>query len=254
MSSTRKGSRGKSRDLYVTPEWCIELLAERLLRFQPTPRLIVDLGAGDGRIGCIIQDKYRRLHQAISFREREECVSVIEDDKPEVPALILVEKWLIEHGWWQDKKLGPPDLILNRDWPHGLCPHEVFGYGGPFLFVSNPPYSQSLEFVEATLEFLEKVQSPGSMAIFLLPFNWFGTFKRIRFHGANPPDRLSGLIPRPSFKGGGNDSLEYAWWWWEYKGENTVYGRVQSYRGTMIESFVDPAALERWEKRNRGKS
>lgn len=201
MSSTRKGSRGPSRDRYSTPHWCIDELTSRLSFSMPTPKWIVDLGAGDGRIGAAAREVFE-------FRDPEGIVTLYRPD------LLLVEKF-------EDLTLDSM-YSFESSWIGGSYPGEsedaiakYTKFAGPALFVSNPPYSQSLEFVEHTLKALE-FYGPGSVAVFLLPLNWFGSLKRNSFHKQHPPARLTVLTPRPSFTGNGTDSNEYAWWWWRH--------------------------------------
>lgn len=230
MSSTSKGGRGPSRDFYETPQWCIDQLAAIVRTRLSFPKWVVDLGAGDGRIGFSIQKAFRI---EVTGQDTEKDY-VIE------PELLMVESHPPESLLKSNFK-GSVDLLkIGRYQDSNI--EVAFGDEGPILFVSNPPYSQAQEFVAKTLELIN-VYGPGSNGLFLLPLNWLGAAKRVDFHRATKPDRLTILTPRPSFaqfdrvnKNTGKaykvktDSNEYAWYWYQYP-----VGLKGIYRGTMIE-------------------
>ena len=180
MSSTR----GKSspirhkRDLYRTPQWCIDLLTEKM---PPIPvARVIDLGAGDGRIGRTIAGGL------------ESCpIDMYDVHEPDCPR--PGEHWYIG------------DALV--------CARENRVNAEAKIVVSNPPFLLATEFVQLGVEIIQASHRP-SVAVFLLRVNWLGSKKRAAWINAHPPARITVLAPRPSFTGGGTDSCEYAWIWW----------------------------------------
>lgn len=72
--------------------------------------------------------------------------------------------------------------------------------------ITNPPYSQALEFVQHSMKF-------APVVIMLLRLNFLGGGKRSEWLRENPPD-VYVLPNRPSFDGKGTDACEYAWFVW----------------------------------------
>jgi hypothetical protein len=74
------------------------------------------------------------------------------------------------------------------------------------VVVTNPPFSQSLEFVEACLR-----RAP--IVVMLLRLNWLASQKRNPFLREHTPSVY--ILPRrPSFTGTGTDATDYAWFVW----------------------------------------
>jgi hypothetical protein len=204
MSATNRGTKRLAQDSYPTPHWCVNAIASRVakLGLEKSPGLlIIDAGAGDGRIG----------------REVARCVKTY-------GRVYLIDTDPAHAGGW-DK--GEHDkLYLCQDYPEWLA---GLGNSGHYstLFVSNPPFSQAEDFVYGTVDWMSKNAPPGrGFAIFLLRLNWLGSQKRAAWLNEHPPCRITVLAPRPSFvktvkigedgkkKQSSNDSCEYAWIWW----------------------------------------
>ncbi len=181
MSSTR-GKNSPIRhpkDLYQTQPWVCDAWAKRAALAVGRDHVIVDLGCGDGRIG------YKVAYELGSRLP---------------PAMIDVDPLFGD--------VEPLDYMDTSVRPEGLVP---FGY--PVLFVSNPPFSLATEFAVKTVEALPRCQH-GSVAVFLLRLNWYGSLGRAEWINEHRQDALTGFAPRPSFTGGGSDSCEYGLFWW----------------------------------------
>jgi len=208
MSST-KGKNDPTRkenDFYPTPQWCVDILAKKVGALIETPYRgaefqIIDLGAGDGRIG-------RTVRQAMP----DAMLTLLDINEP--PERREGEGWIIG-----DFLRMPMDDIMRR---------------GPTrkLFVGNPPFSQATEFIKKVWRWVrtQRSASPHSFTAtmsMLLRLNWLGSEVRADWMNTNTPNRLTILAPRPSFvvktrvmedgtvKKSSNDSSEYAWTWWE---------------------------------------
>lgn len=73
------------------------------------------------------------------------------------------------------------------------------------LIITNPPFSLAQEFLEKSLQ-------ESDLVFYLLRLNFLGSQKRKTFFNkVGTPDKLFILSKRPSFTGGGTDSVEYAW-------------------------------------------
>jgi len=193
MARKKAPKKRRASDNYPTPHWCIDILAKRLERSLPRPGVVVDLGAGDGRIGLGVQRAYK--------------------GRPHILFLDLQ----------RDPKFSPAnEAYLEEDVPPWFDrggPHEQINDDERVLYVSNPPFSLSHEFVWRAVSFVKGSHAPGSAAAFLLRADWWigGSWtnpERSQWINENPPDAVIGLTPRPSFVGGGTDSREYAWHVW----------------------------------------
>lgn len=210
MSSTGRGSKkGGTRDFYVTPGWCIQLLAYSIMRLgkhEDGFDRVMDIGAFDGRIGSIVRDHVQKRLKLRSDYERIPLV-MVDIKKPRVMFDLELLKYDV---YWKGSYLGKCvrerlDLALDAR-------------KEKILFVSNPPFSKSLEIITDVVERLEQCKK-GSEAWFLLPLNWLGTLKRSDFLHKHSPYRIASLSPRPSFTGDGKtDSSEYCWMQWRQKG------------------------------------
>lgn len=79
------------------------------------------------------------------------------------------------------------------------------------LIITNPPFSLAMEFLQKSLQEADTV-------VYLLRLNFLGSQKRKAFWQANRPSHILVLSKRPSFTGGGTDSIEYAWFCWDRAG------------------------------------
>ena len=201
-------SKRLDNDLYVTPHWCINILAERLERSLPEPHWVVDLGAGDGRIGNNVRS---RFGWGVDCNPKAMFVEIMEGPRPK--DILDKDEYLTRDVVeWFDK--GEPHKWFDTSSdPFRSCPPERI------LYVSNPPFSLSHEFVWRTVAHVKGVHAPGSAAVFLLRADWwigggYTSHRRVDWFNANPPDVVIGICPRPSFTGEGSDSREYAWHVW----------------------------------------
>ena len=223
MSSTNRGAKRLANDCYQTPQWCVDLLAKRTTDLavqyaRDSGVIIVDAGAGDGRIGqTILRGMLRKSQPAVNHQTR---LYYIEKDK----------RWA---GEGTDLSSGLADYKI-ADYPEWLYNWDFEDYR-PALIVSNPPFSQSESFVMGTLTWLKgRTTAMPSFAVFLLRLNWLASRRRADFLNQNPPSRITALAPRPSFKKekhlgkdgkmktSSNDSCEYAWVWWKVLGSDEL--------------------------------
>jgi len=200
------------RDKYVTPMWCVDLVAAAIEQVTPSPDWVVDLGAGDGRIGLKVRD-------AVQGRNG-------------MADLMLID---VERGWSDDDLEKVDNLYLHR---HGdvefVCKLEDCGHrmdpilrDKRVLYVSNPPFSLSEEWVRKAVGVVKNIHQPGSAAVFLLRADWLATKRRSDLVEKYPPDRIDYISPRPSFAHGATDMREYCWFWWGHG----------PYRGTEVKSM-----------------
>ena len=75
------------------------------------------------------------------------------------------------------------------------------------LILTNPPFSQALEFATKALD-------EGHNVAMLLRLGFLGSQKRLPWWQQHPVQRLFVLAKRPSFTGKGTDSADYAWFAW----------------------------------------
>ena len=212
MSSTNRGTVRSDRDLYQTPFWVVNELVKRLEKTNthlmdvglPPFHNLIDAGSGlDGRIGFKVSEKLRTLRYAYLVDLYNE------DDRKDMVEGVSIEFRKRDYCGW-----------LSSDWPKDDSLRDI-----NFLIVSNPPFSQSEDFVMRSVEWIKTHGHPASVAVFLLRLNWLASRRRADWLNANPPARISSLAPRPSFcknvkivdgkkKTSSNDSCEYAWVWW----------------------------------------
>lgn len=80
------------------------------------------------------------------------------------------------------------------------------------LVITNPPYSAAQEFIDHSRKFL---RSQDSVLCFLLRLNFLGSQKRASWWREHGPSGLYVTPRRPSFRKGGTDATEYAWFIWD---------------------------------------
>lgn len=189
MSATNRGAQRKAQDLYRTPQWCVDALAERIKKDVSLQKpVLIDPGTGDGRIGNTVA--------AACGPSNFQKVYLVDTD----PAVLTLGS------------LPCSPTCVHEDyleWLHKLNPSQ----GRSYLIPSNPPFSLAEQFVRATVEWLRRNKLDGC-AVFLLRVNYLGSKKRVTWLSQNPPSRITVLTPRPSFTGSGSDATEYAWTWW----------------------------------------
>lgn len=111
----------------------------------------------------------------------------------------------------------PKDVLL----PFGDFVHREWQYEDAEVLIMNPPFSLTMQFVQAALgraRWVACIQRQG----------WFGTAARARWLSQHCPDMLQ--IPwRPSFRPDGQtDSCEYVWFIWPpgEEARNRRFGRI----------------------------
>lgn len=90
----------------------------------------------------------------------------------------------------------------------------------PTVVFGNPPYRHAEAFVRHSLDLVH----PGGTVAFLLRMGFLASRRRYPMHRSTPPKRITILVERPSFTGGGTDACDYGWFVWEegYKGPTYV--------------------------------
>lgn len=191
MSSTNRGGQRSDADNYPTPNWCVHRLLEDEYAkpFLPAGRWL-EPGAGDGAIVRAVRE-VRDDIQWTALEYREECrTSLMEAVGP--TGLVIIEDYLSP----------PPDSQLGT--------YDVAS--------GNPPYRLAGEFVERSLMISEIV-------VLLLRVNYLASGLRNSFMRSRTPD-VYVLPNRPSFRGTGTDSPEYAWFMWAQQKSETI-GRLR---------------------------
>jgi len=186
MSSTNRGGQRSEADAYNTPKWAVRRLLERYPLALPRCRCL-EPAAGEGRIIEAVNDRYSGLTwTAVEIRKMCKInLNLI----PNISSLYIPEDFL---HWTPDIALMPGS---------GFRPYD--------LSITNPPFSIATEFLLAQLELADLV-------VMLLRLNYWGARKRHELLSKRAPNHTFILPNRPSFaKGGGTDSIEYAWMVWE---------------------------------------
>ena len=196
MGRTKRKIIQNPKDLYRTPQWCINILARVIHESLPVPYWVGDLGAGDGRIGITVASQWKqppkmwfndlKLDIDLKKKEDEKLVFCDEDN-------LLISK--------------PPKQLNDKR----------------VIYVSNPPFSLDERFVDWGVRRIA-LAPQGSVAIFLLQKNWFGSKGRAFWINQHPPNRIVGLAPRPSFRSDGATAFaEYCWAFWYYGNMKSVF-------------------------------
>jgi hypothetical protein len=170
-------------DYYRTPSWVTRALYPYLPVDTTGALHVVDAGAGDGAIA-----------EALPYKPRQ--ITCVENDL----------------RYAADCK-GKGFHVDNWDWAKFNPVARVD------IIVSNPPYSDALEFIEHALGLISTPMKAGGamtptnslygMAAFLLRLNFLEGQARADFHRKYPAHVL--VLPRrPSFTGGGTDATGYA--------------------------------------------
>lgn len=174
MSKTTLPRDEKRTDFYPTPWWCVHRLLEGLQ--LPGGRWL-EPAAGE----LAIVEAVRKVRQDIEW--------TTVDFRETVNGTDLVADFTF---------FGCPELDL-------LTPP-----GGFDVCLTNPPFSQAVDFVDSALE-------RAKLVVMLLRLDWLGSMDRDQWHRDHPSDFY--LLPnRPSFDGKGSDSCEYAWFKWPGEG------------------------------------
>ena len=185
MSSTTrtKAEREGSTDFYATPAWAIRAIQPVLARLFPgTIDMALEPAAGDGAIIRALNTPMNLpcINQWRAVEIRSDC-----------------EESLRESYHVMEIFAGTDFLTMST---------EDSGFS---LAISNPPYNQALEFVQASLKHIHE----NGWVFMLMRLAFLAGQKRSVWMCEHMPD-VYVLPKRPSFTGHGTDSADYAWMAW----------------------------------------
>jgi len=202
MSSTNRGGERRPSDYYVTPAWCIKVvapfirssIARAVERRQGEHALVLDPGAGEGAITKALLEY---IGTKLTVSNGFEFVTI-----PLVMEAVELEK---EHAAKLHENLSDQARVLTGDFLKMSGDHSS---GGPYDgIVCNPPYSIAMDFIKKALELSNNVWM-------LLRLDFLGSNYRTGrgdwYRDGHTPD-VYVMDKRPSFTGGGNDSNSYGW-------------------------------------------
>lgn len=231
MSSTNRGSTYHDNGAYYTERAVARVIIDAILplaveRFGP--RLIcAELHAGAGAF----------IAELLSRPEVDSVYAM--DIDPHAPALIDGARYE-----WRVGSCLPKPVVWHRSEAKGgpLVVQEAGGWPeewpAPHLIVGNPPFGQPcpgrkspLPVAQAHVEAALGILAPGGFLSYLLPGSYLGSSTRRKwFNKGNAPLIVEHLDPRPTFTGGGSDSMEYAGIHWDSSRSATDYtGRWVTY-------------------------
>jgi len=171
MSRTALPRNEQRVDYYPTPAWCVH----RLLEACELPGgFWLEPAVGDGAI----------VRAVDAVRADVEWTTI--DVRPEVEPDVVADFWAFGGATWSRRHM-----------------YDVA--------ITNPPYSQALEFVQEALK-------RARVVAMLLRLGWLSSASRAPFLREATPD-VYVLPDRPSFDGQGSDSADYAWMVWD-RGHN----------------------------------
>lgn len=187
MSSTNRGGQRSDADNYPTPAWPVRRLLEKL----PLPGgPWLEPGGGAGHIIRAV-NAVRSDVTWWTAELREEC-----------------REPLIE-------AVGSPERVVIGDYL--VDPPPVFPGVSRFkVAIGNPPFGLAMAFIEQAL-------AQADIVAMLLRLNFMGSELRWDWMRHYPAD-LYVLPNRPSFRGYGSDSIEYAWYVWEQGKKERTFG------------------------------
>lgn len=180
MSSTKRGGQRSEADNYPTPEWVPHrLLEDEFAKKHLRGGRWLEAGAGDGAIIRSV-NMVRSDIQWTALEYREECTGdLIKAVGPD--GIVLIENYIVP----------PEDSKLGNDYD---------------VIIGNPPFHLAGEFIARSLTIAKVVA-------LLLRVNYLASGRRAEFMRQMCPDTY--VLPnRPSFRGSGTDSPEYAWLMW----------------------------------------
>ncbi len=187
-------------DYYATPGTTIMPLMQDMITNGQARQWgrILDLGAGDGRLGASAAEAYNFSR----FGEGHTPPVWVEGVEPDVDRA---------------------DDCMTRGFNYVQCmtlEDASLSILRPDLIISNPPFSLAQEFLTEALAIRERLNADvtygvgGPTVLFLLRLNFLGAQKRYEWwHNMERP-KLRVLSQRPSFKDGGTDMTDYAWYVW----------------------------------------
>ena len=173
----KKGVRVE-QDVYPTPAWCVRRLLEKV----PLPGgYWLEPCAGEGHIiSAVSRVRTDVAWHAVEYRT--ECASGLSTLVG--PEQAVSGDFLTFAPYWASTSPTPRYQVI----------------------LTNPPYGQAMEFIEACLPLAENV-------VMLLRLNFLASTTRHRFMSTHTPD-VAVLPNRPSFVGGKTDATEYCWMIW----------------------------------------
>lgn len=174
MSATNRGGHRSPADFYATPAWCVERLLEAV---ELPGGKWLEPAAGDGAI--------------VRAAGRDDVSwDLWELRDSERPAL---------------KRSAPRASVRIGDFLAAAREGDL-GEARYDVAITNPPFRLAQEFIDACLGCADTV-------VMLLRLNYLASKARWGFMSTHTPD-VYVLPNRPSFTGGGTDSIEYAWFVW----------------------------------------
>jgi len=192
MSSTLRGSERLPDDFYITPYWCVHRLLENSLAglSELSKGVWLDPCAGDGAI----------QKAAIKFYDSKG------------PNWYCVEKQAqlindLSLGFYNIDEWETDDFFsraIREDIKSYL---KSVGRERFDVVLTNPPFAHAQAFIKSSLRISRKVAM-------LMRLNYLAPKKRSKWLRNNMPD-IFVLPNRPSFDGGGTDSIEYCWMVWD---------------------------------------
>jgi hypothetical protein len=185
VSATNRGGRRSPADYYATPEWCVR----RLLEAVPLPGgAWLEPAAGDGAIVRAV------ARSDVSWDLWELRDSERESLRRSAPgAAVAIGDFL---------EAAKTDRLSGKRYA---------------VAITNPPFRLAQSFIDTCLGCADTV-------VMLLRLNYLASQGRWHFMSAHTPD-VYVLPNRPSFTGGGTDSIEYGWFVWGQ--ERRSEGRVK---------------------------
>lgn len=172
MSTTNRGAVRKLHDFYATPVDVVENVLNNL-DLSEYGNNVLEPSAGNGNIVKVFKERYPdKKITAMEIREEEV------DNLRQCADEVLIGDFL--------------KTEFNEKYD---------------IIIGNPPYSETLEFVNKSLGLL----SDDGILIFLLRTAFLESKSRYKFWQENPLSRLYTLSKRPSFTGKGTDATSYSW-------------------------------------------
>lgn len=169
MSSTnRNNQKADPSEFYRTPAWVVDCLLPHVGR----PRIVVDLGCGEGDISAALADQWT------DFGSIPTTYFGVEKDAARVQTARA-------RGIFE--AVAEADVTLSAHDIGQIPPHwqQVAD-----LVIFNPPFSVALDFVRAAMRLVR----PGGIVAALHRESWLSTIDRATFARSNPCDKH--VIPR----------------------------------------------------------
>jgi len=191
----KKKKKRAEHDFYPTPEWCTTRFVES---FDISGTYFLEPCVGNGAI-----------IKALS--KHNKTMSWHANDIPEQQ--INFEKHLSEI-----------DSISSVTWKSFLDLKRTDVINQPDMIITNPPFSIAFDIIKHAMK-----EFGTNHICMLLRLNFLGSAERSAFFRENMPD-VYVLPNRPSFDGEGSDTIEYAWFVWTKK-DNESYACP---KGTLV--------------------